>query len=63
MGGKKGVYRLYRLEGLQLRMKVKRRKRISLQRGRPVPATGPNQHWSMDFSMVRPEIASPKLVA
>lgn len=47
--GKQRVYRLYRLEGLQLRMKVKRRKRISLQRGRPVPATGPNQNWSMDF--------------
>ncbi len=47
--GKKRVYRLYRLEGLQLRMKVKRRKRISLLRGRPAPATGPNQHWSMDF--------------
>lgn len=46
---KKRVYRLYRLEGLQLRMTVKRRKRISLQRGRPMPATGPNQHWSMDF--------------
>jgi len=42
--GKQRVYRLYRLEGLQLRMKVKRRKRISLQRGRPTPATGPNQH-------------------
>ena len=27
--GKKRVYRLYRLDGLQLRMKVKRRKRIS----------------------------------
>ena len=38
--GKKRVYRLYRLKGLQLRMKVKRRKRISLQRGRPTPATG-----------------------
>lgn len=48
-GGKKRVYRLYRLEGLQLRMKVKRRKRISLLRGRAAPATGPNQHWSMDF--------------
>ena len=47
--GKKRVYRLYRLEGLQLRMKVKRRKRISLVRGRPAPATGPNHHWSMDF--------------
>lgn len=25
------------------------RKRISLQRGRPMPATAPNQQWSMDF--------------
>ena len=40
--GKKRVYRLYRLKGLQLRRKVKRRKRISLQRGRVTPATGPN---------------------
>lgn len=47
--GKKRVYRLYQLEGLQLRMTVKRRKRISLQRGRPMPATGPNQHGSMGF--------------
>jgi len=47
--GEKRVYRLYRLEGLQLRMKVKRRKRIALLRGKPQPATGPNQHWSMDF--------------
>ena len=30
-------------------MKVKRRKLISLLRGRPAPATGPNEHWSMDF--------------
>lgn len=44
--GKKRVYRLYLLEGLQLRMNVKRRKRISLQRGRPTPATTPNQQWS-----------------
>ena len=47
--GKKRVYRLYRLEGLQLRMKVKRRKRIALQRGRVGRPTGPDQHWSMDF--------------
>lgn len=46
--GKKRGYRLYRLECLQIRMKVTRRRRISLQRGRPVPATGPSQHWSMD---------------
>jgi putative transposase len=47
--GKTRVYRLYRLEGLQLRMKVKRRKRIALMRGKPQKPTGPNQHWSMDF--------------
>jgi len=47
--GKKRVYRLYSLEGLQLRMKVKRRKRFALLRGKPPIPTGPNQHWSMDF--------------
>ncbi len=47
--GKKHVYRLYSLEGLQLRMKVKRRKRSALLRGKPSVPTGPNQHWSMDF--------------
>jgi putative transposase len=47
--GKKRVYRLYSLEGLQLRMKVRRRKRIALLRGKPQKPTGPNQHWSMDF--------------
>jgi putative transposase len=47
--GKKRVYRLYRQQGLQLRMKVKRRKRIALLRGKPQAPTGPNQHWSMDF--------------
>ncbi|GAA4340438.1 hypothetical protein GCM10023165_20380 [Variovorax defluvii] len=30
-------------------MKVKRRKRIALLRGKPQTPTGPNQHWSMDF--------------
>jgi putative transposase len=45
---KKRVYRRYHLEGLQLRMKVKRRKRVALLRGRaPVP-TAVNRHWSMD---------------
>jgi putative transposase len=47
--GKKCVYQLYRLEGLQLRIKVKRRKRIAQLRGKPQTPTGPNQHWSMDF--------------
>jgi putative transposase len=45
----KRVHRLYRLEGLQVRMRVRRRKRVSLHRG-PVPTpTAANQHWSMDF--------------
>lgn len=30
-------------------MKVKRRKRIALLRGKAAKPTGPNQHWSMDF--------------
>jgi len=43
------VHRLYRLDGLQVRMRVRRRKRRSLHRG-PVPqAAARNQHWSMDF--------------
>ena len=46
---RKRVHRLYRLDGLQVRMRVRRRKRLSLHRG-PVPSpTAPNQHWSMDF--------------
>jgi len=46
---RKRVRRLYRLEGLQLRMRVRRRKHIALHRGpAPVP-TGPTERWSMDF--------------
>ncbi len=48
--GKKRVYRLYRLEGLRLRMKVKRRKRIALLRGKPQAPTGLNQHGNLDFA-------------
>jgi putative transposase len=45
----KRVRRVYRLEGLQLRMRVRRRKHIALHRGpAPVPA-GPTERWSMDF--------------
>lgn len=47
--GRKRVRRLYRLEGLQLRMRCRRRKRHSLHRG-PTPApSGPGQYWAMDF--------------
>ena len=51
---KKRVRRLYRLEGLQRRMRVRRRKHIALHRGpAPVPA-GPTERWSMDFVFIRP---------
>jgi putative transposase len=47
--GRNRVHRLYKLEGLQVRIRVRRRKRISLHRG-PVPtATGGGQYWAMDF--------------
>ena len=43
------VRRLYRLEGLQLRVRVRRRKHIALHCGpAPIP-TGPTGRWSMDF--------------
>jgi putative transposase len=46
---RKRVHRLYRLEGLQVRMRVRRRKHMALHRGpAPVPA-GPRERWSMDF--------------
>jgi putative transposase len=54
--GRNRVHRLYRLEGLQVRMRVRRRKRISLHRG-PVPvAAARNEYWSMDF--VHDQLAS-----
>jgi hypothetical protein len=46
---RKRVRRLYRLQGLQVRMRVRRRKHMCLQRG-PVPlATRTHERWSMDF--------------
>lgn len=45
----KRVRRLYRLEGLQLRLRVRRGKRASLHRGVPPPATRAHERWSMDF--------------
>lgn len=45
---RKRIRRVYRLEGLQLRMRIRRRKHMCLHRG-PVPAPGaPNERWSMD---------------
>ena len=45
----KRVHRLYCLEGLQVRMRRRRKKRLSLHRGMPAPAGGVNERWSMDF--------------
>ena len=46
---RKRVRRLYRLEGLQLRMRVRRRKHCALHRGPAPIARGPVERWSMDF--------------
>lgn len=46
---KKRVRRLYRLEGLQLRHRLRRRKHMALHRGAPPPPTDQAQRWSMDF--------------
>jgi putative transposase len=43
----KRVYRLYRLQGLSLRLKT-RKKRVSGIRAVVAPPTAPNQRWSMD---------------
>jgi len=43
----KRVYRIYGEEGL-LRTK-RRKKRAAQRRLKPLPATGPGEHWSIDF--------------
>ena len=45
----KRVRRLYRLEGLQLRLRLRRRKHASLHRGIPPAASAAHERWSMDF--------------
>jgi putative transposase len=45
---KKRVRRLYRLEGLQLRTRIRRRKHMCLHRG-PPRAQRTHERWSMDF--------------
>jgi putative transposase len=49
VANRKRVRRLYRLDGLQLRMRVRRRKHIALHRGPAPRPTGPRERWSMDF--------------
>jgi putative transposase len=46
---KKRVRRLYRLEGLQLRTRIRRRKHMCLHRGIPPRAQRTHERWSMDF--------------
>src|SRR5207244_479192 len=46
---RKRVRRLYRLQGLQLRMRVRRRKHCALHRGPAPRPVGPTDRWSMDF--------------
>lgn len=45
----KRVYRLYKEEGLQLRLKKTGKKRASVPRVQPPPAGAPNERCSMDF--------------
>ena len=45
----KRVHRLYQMEGLQVRMRVRRRKHMCVQRGVVPRATRPVERWSMDF--------------
>jgi len=46
---KKRVHRWYRLEGLQIRMRVRRRKHMYLHRGSVPQAQRTHERWSMDF--------------
>ena len=46
---RKRVRRLYRLEGLQVRARIRRRKHVALHRGpAPLPSAA-RERWSMDF--------------
>lgn len=44
----KRIHRLYREEGLWVRIK-RRRRRVAHMRRKPLPATGCGEHWSVDF--------------
>ena len=45
----KRVYRLYKQEGLELRLKTRKKKRAALPRAVCPEATAPNDRWSIDF--------------
>ncbi len=46
---RKRIDRLYKLEGLNLRPRLRRRKYMAIQRGQLPPPARCNEHWSMDF--------------
>jgi putative transposase len=46
---KKRVRRLYRLDGLQLRTRIRRRKHMCLHRGPVSAPSAPHERWSVDF--------------
>jgi putative transposase len=43
------VYRLYQEEGLTLRQRPRRRRRVAVERRERVKPSAPNQVWSLDF--------------
>ena len=45
----KRVYRLYKQQGLELRTKLRKKKRAAVPRVACPPAVAPNDRWSMDF--------------
>lgn len=45
----KRVRRLYRLDGLQVRMRVRRRKHMALHHGPAPRQASPTERWAMDF--------------
>ena len=45
----KRVYRLYRREGLELRLKTRQKKRAAVPRAPPPDVQAPHDRWSMDF--------------
>lgn len=47
--GKNQAYRLYRLEQLQLRSKLPKRRKMVMPRQARMTPNRPNQAWSMDF--------------
>src|SRR4051794_35910321 len=55
---KKRIYRLYRMEGLEVR--TKKRRKLASQVRVPLPAaTAPNERWAMDFVSDRLQDGTP----